>query len=183
MGPAAISIHAPREGGDDLVCPWLPSTLSFQSTPPARGATSELRICFRLNIVFQSTPPARGATPGLQNGDYPAYHFNPRPPRGGRPCRPACSCLRPRFQSTPPARGATSAQARQGATTRISIHAPREGGDTSSRSALPAATNFNPRPPRGGRPQDFTGDPRHEHFNPRPPRGGRRKCHIRPRQF
>ena len=33
----------------------------------------------------------------------------------------------------------------------ISIHAPREGGDSCSFDVGPVRTNFNPRPPRGGR--------------------------------
>ena len=35
----------------------------------------------------------------------------------------------------------------------ISIHAPREGGDCAGCSPSPPGGNFNPRPPRGGRPQ------------------------------
>ena len=34
----------------------------------------------------------------------------------------------------------------------ISIHAPREGGDNESRIRPCVNENFNPRPPRGGRP-------------------------------
>ena len=62
-GHFVISIHAPREGGD-AVAPSLPSPSKrpFQSTPPARGATS-------LHLL----------TPRV------ATDFNPRPPRGGRP--------------------------------------------------------------------------------------------------
>ena len=79
-----ISIHAPREGGDrNLAVNTLPE-LSFQSTPPARGATTA-RYTSGSVIIFQSTPPARGATPGSI--------VPPRPGVG--------------FQSTPPARGAT----------------------------------------------------------------------------
>ena len=33
------------------------------------------------------------------------------------------------FQSTPPARGATNRESRGNTKTKISIHAPREGGD------------------------------------------------------
>ena len=33
----------------------------------------------------------------------------------------------------------------------ISIHAPREGGDLDDTRHLPECTDFNPRPPRGGR--------------------------------
>ena len=36
----------------------------------------------------------------------------------------------------------------------ISIHAPREGGDGLSSSGLLNLTDFNPRPPRGGRRKD-----------------------------
>ena len=36
----SISIHAPREGGDAPNAHRMPSAKSFQSTPPARGATS-----------------------------------------------------------------------------------------------------------------------------------------------
>ena len=36
---AKISIHAPREGGDNAIVGFLFNALTFQSTPPARGAT------------------------------------------------------------------------------------------------------------------------------------------------
>ena len=55
----------------------------------------------------------------------------------------------------------------------ISIHAPREGGDTIVKSGLRGMSNFNPRPPRGGRLQHLTKMWRKAYFNPRPPRGGR----------
>ena len=35
----AISIHAPREGGDVYLAPFTLRLCGFQSTPPARGAT------------------------------------------------------------------------------------------------------------------------------------------------
>ena len=38
-----ISIHAPREGGDPVTMRALPVITQFQSTPPARGATTEFR--------------------------------------------------------------------------------------------------------------------------------------------
>ena len=79
---------------------------TFQSTPPARGATTNLSLAVYA-LIFQSTPPARGATScgaelyrkrtGIsihaprEGGDYDAQRpfpqggdFNPRPPRGGR---------------------------------------------------------------------------------------------------
>ena len=35
----------------------------------------------------------------------------------------------------------------------ISIHAPREGGDSSANRCRSCWIHFNPRPPRGGRPR------------------------------
>ena len=57
-----ISIHAPREGGDKLSLRFWKRWATFQSTPPARGATMKFSLS-KSNSLFQSTPPARGATP------------------------------------------------------------------------------------------------------------------------
>ena len=58
--------------------------------------------------VFQSTPPARGATAARRSTLGHSLYFNPRPPRGGRP-------------------GENHVDYRD---VYISIHAPREGGDS-----------------------------------------------------
>ena len=102
--------------------------------------------------TFQSTPPARGATTSVNWGCPCWLYFNPRPPRGGRPITLSIVFLILGFQSTPPARGATwldnwygcrswdfnprpprgGRPRRKRRTKRkipISIHAPREGGD------------------------------------------------------
>ena len=79
---------------------------NFNPRPP-RGGRLLRRACYHISIGFQSTPPARGATAGspVQLPDLV-------------------------FQSTPPARGATPPSRRKNtAHIRISIHAPREGGD------------------------------------------------------
>ena len=79
-----ISIHAPREGGDQPAdCPMRTSWI-FQSTPPVRGGDVSPPSDCSKDAEFQSTPPARGATL-------------------------CCSLmyLVSIFQSTPPARGAT----------------------------------------------------------------------------
>ena len=144
-----ISIHAPREGGDFQNSHHSTSCIQFQSTPPARGATRR-----RLHPWIEKV------------------NFNPRPPRGGRPYSSCVKCVSSSFQSTPPARGATdqfgqkhpipkfqSTPPARGAThdgglradrTRISIHAPREGGDLSI-SACPAVQiEFQSTPPARG---------------------------------
>ncbi len=77
----------------------------FQSTHPARGATTEFLIQLT-RLVFQSTHPARGATP---------TRFSTQPPKP--------------FQSTHPARGATAVRYMAHLDNPISIHAPREGCD------------------------------------------------------
>ena len=110
---------------------------------------------------FNPRPP-RGGRRNTGDRGLGGGYFNPRPPRGGRPagavgwrtsCQISIHALREegdfqhkstgewdtKFQSTPSARRATSTAKQGGA----------------------AALNFNPRPPRGGRPS-FQGDPKAE---------------------
>ena len=140
--------------------PGMPSIATwFQSTPPARRATFELRF-----LVFHSD------------------RFNPRPPRGGRLERNQAlrgthdvSIHAPRaegdpdasgpvpsveFQSTPPARRARRVP------TAVSIHAPRAEGDSGS-------PQFQSTPPARRATDRCAGRQSLEGFNPRPPRGGR----------
>ena len=56
-----ISIHAPREGCDCKGWIYPIPAREFQSTHPARGATSDIAY-YVPHAVFQSTHPARGAT-------------------------------------------------------------------------------------------------------------------------
>ena len=147
----------------------------FQSTPPARGATTDFRKVTAAYIQrFQSTPPARGATilaalasaatvnfnPRPPRGGRLrqrtqawlfGWDFNPRPPRGGRRFNAVLSAKASAFQSTPPARGATMFGGAYDFIADISIHAPREGGDHRGLRAQSLRHYFNPRPPRGGR--------------------------------
>ena len=101
-----ISIHAPREGGDIYNDLYLMPVVLFQSTPPARGATSDGNV-HSAAWQFQSTPPARGATlmmiyTGMRIG------ISIHAPREGGDRTSAAWCLEiDIFQSTPPARGAT----------------------------------------------------------------------------
>ena len=79
-----VSIHAPRVGGDAILCSIAYLRLKFQSTPPAWGATiwgvgdidgvnvsihaprvggdSSTGVQMTCLLTFQSTPPAWGAT-------------------------------------------------------------------------------------------------------------------------
>ena len=79
-----ISIHAPREGGDFLLCSRYSFDKRFQSTPPARGGDRDFKNMDK-RVVISIHAPREGGDGG---GDVPIIHkgnFNPRPPRGGRP--------------------------------------------------------------------------------------------------
>ena len=103
----AISIHAPREGGD------FPSWLlflyasEFQSTPPARGATENVVGAFSSNKDFNPRPPRGGRRNKLNNGDGAGLVISIHAPREGG------DTLKKQFRQI----------------VLISIHAPREGGD------------------------------------------------------
>ena len=106
QGNSEISIHAPREGGDEGT-PLSPSIYErFQSTPPARGATLkpwERMFLIKISIhapreggdVVDDAPamppqisihaPREGGDLVLSKVVKRHCHFNPRPPRGGRP--------------------------------------------------------------------------------------------------
>ena len=100
--------------------------LGFQSTPPARGATT-VKAGLIWSRVFQSTPPARGATESRHESDDISL-----------------------FQSTPPARGATAISLLINQTIEISIHAPREGGDLLGIICQMIQLGFQSTPPARG---------------------------------
>ena len=82
----------------------------------------------RLYERFQSTPPVRGAT-------FLTRHTSQEQ----------------KFQSTPPVRGATGDHPRRRSRRhRISIHAPRAGGDTRSTRSQRSAARFQSTPPVRG---------------------------------
>ena len=146
-----ISIHAPREGGDAARRRQKERVYIFQSTPPARGATVTMEIyCHSVDISIHAPreggDPHRGQTLRLH------HHFNPRPPRGGRLHPGGGRHILINFNPRPPRGGRPL---RRGPAYRypssISIHAPREGGDNLPKLLSSLKGDFNPRPPRGGR--------------------------------
>ena len=192
-----ISIHAPRTGSDCEArttsisgCYFNPRSphgerlrlldfvihvCKFQSTLPARGATSKSRrqgnpqwISIHaprtgsdflnqagrsLGRKFQSTLPARGATDATPSLTAPCKNFNPRSPHGERLTHATQSIMRARFQSTLPARGATQIASGVHKHAHISIHAPRTGSDVAYSTCLSLTPYFNPRSPHGERRQ------------------------------
>ena len=172
----AISIHAPRTGSDNGIGQVAFAYCSFQSTLPARGATSmKWRGITMSNISIHA--PRTGSDAIRAPGGSRDCDFNPRSPHGERLGISGASVTQLEFQSTLPARGATRGSGdwqndHQG----ISIHAPRTGSDRWSSSPCAARCHFNPRSPHGER----RGVPRMRrpawNFNPRSPHGERPSC-------
>ena len=126
------------------------STVLFQSTLPAKGATMNAGDVMAM-IQFQSTLPAKGATQGSHRAGSCHPGFNPRSPRRerhesiglvlqgvqfqstlpakGATARRSGCILRNVFQSTLPAKGATFSWIKLALHGTVSIHAPREGSD------------------------------------------------------
>ena len=101
-----ISIHAPREGSDDLVNSLLGTTIRISIHAPREGSDA----IFTAAVVL-------------------LVDFNPRSPRGERPKTSDTTGIATIFQSTLPARGATGCPCPLLRSSSISIHAPREGSD------------------------------------------------------
>ena len=157
--------------------------MPFQSTHPARGATSDGAEVLRSMQQFQYTHPARGATglAAVVNPD--GSYFNPRTPRGVRLTHSFSSDGSSGFQSKHPARGATCSYCKHGPingdfnprTPRgvrhaiwlrgvphqgISIHAPREGCDARRLLLVPALSRFQSTHPARGATANFTKEQR-----------------------
>ncbi len=125
---AAISIHAPREGGDPMREGLLPDHLDFNPRPP-RGGRLRADPAGNRQYGISIHAPREGGDLAVSVRIKQTDNFNPRPPRGGRPAMAITEAMEQAFQSTPPARGATQTRRPQDLVDGISIHAPREGGD------------------------------------------------------
>ena len=124
---SAISIHAPRMGGDRVFLDGVPQGGDFNPRPPHGGRHGHLAHTIS-GSDFNPRPPHGGRLSSSSLGDSPA-HFNPRPPHGGRRSLGTGQGGAITFQSTPPAWGATLLKDRR----------------------HKASKDFNPRPPHGGR--------------------------------
>ena len=171
-----ISIHAPREGGDDPARLGPTSLSHFNPRPPRGGRHRQRDTETYQDDHFNPRPPRGGATPPVHGQGPGRQDFNPRPPRGGRlpdgditddlvkisihaprEGGDAIGCLMALvisiFQSTPPARGATETVRRFSMWLKFQSTPPARGATTSTNRDCSGWFYFNPRPPRGGRPQ------------------------------
>ena len=146
-----ISIHAPREGGDQQNTHSQQQDRLFQSTPPARGATRwSIQSISIIGISIHA-------------------------PREGGDHSDAVSLLRQSQISIHAPREGGDRSSSSGHRTRIiSIHAPREGGDNKNKFIKINIFLFQSTPPaRGATQANDDIRPGISNFNPRPPRGGR----------
>ena len=196
--PHPCTYFNPRPPRGGRRTPWSGTTSgsTFQSTPSARRATAKCGKSRLTRAYFNPRPPRGGRPFPVSTTTRSIIDFNPRPPRGGRHGKVGATTISSLFQSTPSARRATCVVDDWPSRGQISIHALREEGDSTLWRRLRTISNFNPRPPRGGRHHIFRhdvltnyisihalreeGDPQRQrrcvnklYFNPRPPRGGR----------
>ena len=123
--------------------------LQFQSTLPARGATTVGQYT-GLTDKFQSTLPARGATPPPSPRSRPKTNFNPRSPRGERLLASKYVYLLPNISIHAPREGSDRRNSKSRWMMRISIHAPREGSDSRRRVCLRLPWQISIHAPREG---------------------------------
>ena len=127
---------------------------------------------FCLSFFISIHAPREGGDPCIRRHTSASSHFNPRPPRGGRPDFANAqydvvdiSIHAPREGGDTPLRDVPTVLG-------ISIHAPREGGDCRAFRHCRRRRYFNPRPPRGGRPRSFSLVPSYRKFQSTPPARG-----------
>ena len=128
LARVCISIHAPREGRDGIRRGHTEMRLEFQSTRPARGATSPAFLAMQKPRISIHAPregrdkvmprptteseisihaPREGRDRGRATAAPDLRYFNPRAPRGARRAPQSWCYVEAIFQSTRPARGAT----------------------------------------------------------------------------
>ena len=150
-----VSIHAPRVGCDEKTIRHIIIPLSFNSRTPC-GVRLIVLVLYSMMFTFQFTHPVWGATDSVSfmpNSEVVSIHaprvgcdredavddahdrrFNSRTPCGVRLDSRYVDQLRPEFQFTHPVWGATRRSSGRARWTSVSIHAPRVGCDTMSRS-------------------------------------------------
>ena len=103
-------------------------------------------MCGYIASLFQSAPPVKGVTPGDVAYVWHAM-FQSAPPVKGATSARGVEVTTVVFQSAPPVKGATRFASVGGRCLRVSIRAPREGGDQGCLFRRCPLAGFNPRPP------------------------------------
>ena len=131
----------------------LKALVYFNPRPPRGGRRQGIGL-HRSEVLFQSTPPARGAPVAIGNRRHLHLGISIHAPREGGDFARELKGQRYIF---------------------ISIHAPREGGDLGVLGYAANSDLFQSTPPARGATKSIQGCRCFlSDFNPRPPRGGRR---------
>ena len=148
------------------------STMEFQPTLPARGATGTIPVEFTAHQDISTHAPRTGSDKGSQHIWSSLSTFQPTlPARGATRWRSCCGRMA-LFQPTLPARGATCWEHTIHFIPRISTHAPRTGSDWERVGMGADRTDFNPRSPHGERLRWWGRDGRRGGFQPTLPARG-----------
>ena len=174
---ADISIHAPREGGDGAAAKGYPEMDYFNPRPPRGGRLQLVQQRANIGIISIHAPREGGDCVDCcywwREGD----EFQSTPPaRGGTRIIQRAIFQQP-FQSTPPARGATSRGCFSGfCRGYFNPRPPARGATLNGISIYGCKLIISIHAPREGGDADL--HMIHDcfmYFNPRPPRGGRPK--------
>ena len=144
----------------------------FQSTPPARGATSPKAAWRWWRAISIHAPREGGDHDGSGNG-LGIGKISIHAPREGGDGNTGKNAGKIQISIHAPREGGDShTYSGQTRIANISIHAPREGGDRYRHQAAVLGGDFNPRPPRGGRPFGCCGNRCCCRFQSTPPARG-----------
>ena len=145
-----ISIHAPRTGSDSAAQIYTSFASRFQSTLPARGATTWGAKKYASQDDFNPRSP-HGERRQRRRNDGGKQDFNPRSPHGERPPSSGTPASPWRFQSTLPARGATGTSSSAATDWTFQSTLPARGATCWEHTTHFTPHDFNPRSPHGER--------------------------------
>ena len=171
----SISIHALREEGDAVTAKSSATMPDFYPRPPRGGRRDDGQHSKALREDFYPRPPRGGRLDLLPNLT-PEQKISIHALREEGDVLSSALVKYPRqFLSTPSARRATMDKLASAETaSNFYPRPPRGGRQPGNLCTGYGGGHFYPRPPRGGRPHRRSSCPRTTDFYPRPPRGGRR---------
>jgi len=145
----AVSIRAPRAGGDDTGNTYRGlDHVSIRA--PRAGGDVEHTPCGLLSAAVSIRAPRAGGDLAISIPHARCCGFNPRPPCGGRsPSRTKCTG-RGSFNPRPPCGGRSTDVLAQIQAAQVSIRAPRAGGDRLPPPGVTSAQRFQSAPPVRG---------------------------------
>ncbi len=146
----SISIHAPRTGSDHVPAA-MPPVKGISIHAPRTGSDPVATLKRGDQGEFQSTLPARGATTSAQPSHHRPLYFNPRSPHGERRAERLAGIVRFLFQSTLPARGATRSAFMVVSLVIFQSTLPARGATFQRQTVANHSGDFNPRSPHGER--------------------------------